>query len=129
VTPEAFTQTLDRLEQVLARESADMARGAFAEAAAHLEEKQALLAELEAGQAAAAEYAKADPALARRLFALRDTLRGNGRKIERVGQAMGDLARDITAARDRHGLGGMYGKNGAQAGLGVTNTQLLDERA
>ena len=124
------TQLIDRLSRVLRDEIAAIGQGQLAQIEALFPRKQALLQEIEAAFADATHLLEGDaPAASRlrtRLADLRDLIHSDLALLQRMTEATGAVAREIERIRDRHGLSGLYDRDGTHAQKNVSNMQRLD---
>ncbi|WP_336043163.1 hypothetical protein [Pseudooceanicola nanhaiensis] len=123
-------QLVDRLARILRDEIAAIGRGELAEVEALFPRKQALLAEIEAAFADPAPLLEGDtpPAvrLRERLAELQRLIRTDLALLQRMTEATGAVAREIERIRERHGLSGLYDKDGTPRTAPVAGAQRFD---
>lgn len=124
------TQLVDRLARVLRDEIAAIGRGELAEVELIFPRKQQLLAEIEAAFSDPAPLLEGEtpPAvrLRERLAELQRLIRTDLALLQRMTEATGAVAREIERIRERHGLSGLYDKDGASVTSPVARPQRYD---
>lgn len=103
---------LHALRALLERENTALDRGDTRKALALVPEKEALLSRLESRGTDLRTRAEADAALRASLLSLQALLARNAARIDRLRIAAGEMAADLVRLRERHGLGGLYGRDG-----------------
>lgn len=121
----------DRLARVLHNEIAAIGRGHLGDLVALATEKAQLLERIEPVLAGGHDrFEDADPAarqrLRQRLAEVQDLVAQDLMLLERMTAATGAVAAEIARIRDRHGLSGLYGRDGEKRSDAVSKPQRFD---
>ncbi len=117
---------LRTLDALLDRERHALDAGDTRALAAMTAEKAELLDRLEARSGELKTRAESDAELRRRLGETREKLVLNATRLERVASTVTELAGALAKVRDRHGLAGLYGSNGAKSASAAPRQATLD---
>lgn len=119
------TEAVDGMTELLRREIAAIEAGDFGVVEELRPRKEELAAELQALDGTPPEAL--EPEMVDELVTLRELVARDAELLERMREATSDIQRALGRARDRHTLGGLYGKSGEKLDRNAAPSGSLDQ--